>query len=207
MVSPYARLELVPFSAAEDRWFSDLVLFAAYARSVGLETEESSAPGIRHATTFTQLEVGLGWRLRPLASSRVVVVPRASYRRLSLAVRPAGGAPVAGLPDAELSGPSVGLDVEVPLGRRIGVLLGAGYTSWTTAKDLIGGDPAFFPDGSADAVDASAGAWLDVAGPLSLRVLADYASTRYKLRGSGAYVATGATDRYLGMRAVMRVRF
>jgi hypothetical protein len=207
IVSPYVRLELTPFSAAPDRWFTDIAVFAAYARSVGLETQESSAPGIRHATTFTQLEAGLGWRFRPLASSPAVLLPRGSYRRLSLAVRPAGGGRVAGLPDSELSGPSVRLDLEVPVGRRFGVLLGAGYTRWTTAKDLIGGDPAFFPDGSAHALDASAGGWLDVAGPLSLRILADYGSTSYSLRGSGAYVATGATDEYLGVRAVMRARF
>ena len=44
---------------------------------------------------------------------------------------------------------------------------------------------------------------------LAVRLLGTYASTRYTLDPdpTGTYAATGAEDRYLGMRAVLRGEF
>ena len=207
IVAPAARVELYPLALATDGWPADLAVFGEYARSVGFETGQAGTAGGRHDSVYSRLDVGAGWRFRPVASSPATVLARVSYRALSLAVKPAGGALIAGLPDADLAGPSVGLELAAPLSGRFGLLLGAAYTRWTRAKDLVAGDVAFFPDGSAYALDAEAGLSVELPGAVSLRVVGEYARTRYSLRGTSAYAATGATDRYVGGRTTLRLRF
>jgi hypothetical protein len=103
----------------------------------------------------------------------------------------------------------VGLSAEARVASRITILAGLGWVKWLTAKELIDGDPAYFPGSDASGLEAEIGAGVVVWGPLSVRVLGTYASTRYTLDPdpTGTYAATGAEDRYLGLRAVLRGEF
>jgi hypothetical protein len=160
---------------------------------------------VEYDSTFSRLQAGIAWRIRPMSSSRFTLVPAVSYQHLEFTVDP----PLAGFPDSDLSGVKVGLGLEIPLGARFGLLLGGGYVMWTDAKDLVEGDVPFFPGGSAQALEAEAGLSVALGRWLSLRVLGEYSSTTYDLDPdpSGTYVATGATDTYLGGRAMLRAEF
>ncbi len=103
----------------------------------------------------------------------------------------------------------VGARLEVPVGARFALLVGGGWVRWTSAPDLVEGDVAFFPSGSASALEAEAGLSLAFTRRLSVRMLGEYSSTRYALDAdaTGTYRASEATDRYLGGRAAMRAEF
>lgn len=203
IASPRLRLELYPLSPLTEGVFSGLGLEADYGFSVGLTTKDP-AGGADHPTSFSRLGLGLLWRIRPLASSRFALIPAVSYQRLKFTV---GGTPIQGLPDADLSGVKAAVDAEIPVGGGIAILLGAGYVRWTTAADLLG--DAFFPGGSAHAIEADAGVLVGLGGAFALRVLGSYSGTQYSLESTpgATYQATGATDRYLGGSATLRAQF
>lgn len=206
IVSPAVRLEVYPLALATETWPSQFALLASYAHSVGFQAEESARPGVKHDAVFSALDVGVGYRAY-LGASGAFVLPRVGYRQLTLEIKAKSGAVIAGLPDAHLAGPSFGLDVEVPFGR-FGVFAGAGYTMWTATKDLVKGTPAFFTKGSASAIDAAGGVSVDLVGPLAVRAAVEWSRTSYTgLGGSATYVATGATDTYLGFNVAARLKF
>jgi hypothetical protein len=206
IASPRFRLELYPAALLTEGFFAGIGLFADYGLSMGLKTKDP-ASGAEHSTRLTRLGGGLLWRLQLSSSSRFAIVPAVSYQQLKFTIEPLAGAPIAGLPDSNLSGLKGGIGAEIPLGDAVSILLGAGYVKWTTAKDLVGG--GFFPGGSAYALEAEAGFSVAFSGLLSLRILGEYSGTKYSLEPdlSGTYQATGATDRYLGGRAMLRAEF
>lgn len=206
IASPRFHLEIYPASLLTEGFFAGIGLFADYGLSVGVKTKDP-ASGAEHSTRFTRLGAGLLWRLQLSSSSRFALVPAVSYQQLKFTIEPLAGAPIAGLPDSNLSGLKGSIGAEIPLGDVVSILLGAGYVKWTTAKDLVGG--GFFPSGSAYALEAEAGFSVAFSGLLSLRILGEYSGTKYSLDPdpSGTYQATGATDRYLGGRAMLRAEF
>jgi hypothetical protein len=197
--NPRIRLEGYPLGGSGNRYLTGLGLLVDYAHSVGLETRTA---GGKSSTTYARLQAGLLWRSPPLTSAALVLVPSLAYQQLTFSVSPA----VAGLADAALSGVKVGLGVELPVDRRWTVLGGLGWVDWTTAQDLVKGSPAFFPGGSASALEAEAGLSVALTGPFSVRALVEYSRTSYTLEPdtTGTYSASGATDAYLGFRLMVR---
>jgi hypothetical protein len=202
---PRIRLELYPLTAFTSGALAGVGFFGEYSLSVGLTTEDPASPGVEHDSRFSRLQAGIAWRIRPTSSSRFAIVPAVSYQRLEFSVDPT----LAGFPDSDLSGVKAGLGLEIPLGGRLGLLLGGGYVMWTSAKDLVDGDVPFFPGAGAYALEAEAGLTVALGGRISLRVLGEYSATTYELDPdpSGTYVATGATDTYVGGRAMLRAEF
>jgi hypothetical protein len=197
------RVEGFPAARSESPHLRGAGLLLDYARSIGLETAAPS--GTKAATTASRLELGATWRAPPLTSLDLVLTPRLSYLAQQYTASPT----IAGLPDADLSGLRLGLDAEAPVTPGVSVLLGAGWVRWLSARELIKGSPAYFPGGSAWALELEAGASLALSGPLSLRLLGEYASTRYALDAdpSGTYAATSAEDRLLSLRAMLQGRY
>jgi hypothetical protein len=204
LVVPSARGEVFPFVSSEGTWYAGLGLFAGYARSVGFKTEDS-VTGKTFDSVYSALDAGVAYRLRPLGGIGLRLVPAIWYRTQSFEVKSSGGTRLAGLPDSALSGVAVGVDLEVPFARRYAFLAGAGYTAWLKKGDLV--SDAFFSSGSAYELGARAGLGVALAGPLSVRAYFDYSRTAYTLSGTSIYRATGATDAYLGGRAVARFVF
>ncbi|MGC3996263.1 MAG: hypothetical protein QM767_01490 [Anaeromyxobacter sp.] len=138
--------------------------------------------------------------MAPIAGKPLVLVPSVSWLKQTLTVDAVDGASIPGLPDADLSGWSAGIGAEYPVARDWLVLGGLDYVGWTTAKDLIEGDPAFFPGGSAHAFELQAGAGWSFAKAWSVRALFTFSSTSYSLDAdpTGTYVASSATDKLLG---------
>jgi hypothetical protein len=195
IASPRIRLELYP-AAALGPVLGGLAVFGDYSTSVGFKTQVEGT-GEKRGTTFTNLEAGLLWRL-PLGG--VTLVPAASWKQTRLVVSPS----IAGLPDARLTGWKGALGAEIALGGGFALLAGGGYVLWTEKGDLVG--PFYFPGGSARGLEGEVGVSVGLSRSLSLRVLAEYRSTRYSLDPdpTGTFVASGATDTCLGGRIMLR---
>jgi len=201
VAGPCLSLEVLPVSPFTDHvLLAGIGVFAEYAFSQGLETTVGSRS---YPSTFSALDAGLEWRVRPFSSSDLALVPATSYRMQRFAVTP----PFPGLPDSSLSGVAGSLRIEVPLGEAVTLLLGGSYTRWLSAKDLVGG--GFFPAGSAYALEVDAGVGVAIYGPLSLRAMGFYDTTRYALEVGPRplYRATAAGDSQVGGRATARARF
>jgi hypothetical protein len=200
LAGPAVALELFPLAHGASRGLGGIGLRAAVEGSIGLKTESPTGEAL--PTQFTRIEIGACWRAPPLTGLLLVLVPEVAWVSQRLTVSPS----IPGLPDSELSGVRVRLSAEARVSSRITVLAGLGWVRWQTARDLIEGDPAFFPGSSAAELEGELGAGVAIWGPLSLRLLGLYRSTSYTLDPdpTGTYAATSADDRYLGFRAVLR---
>jgi hypothetical protein len=206
LMPPFVRVELQPLARASRGLAGGLGAFAEYAVSVGQKTKVESAGGTQeHDTTYSRLALGAAWRI-PLGG--VHVVPAVSWEQVTFTVSPLNGVPVSGFPDSHLSGVKAALGMEVPLGRFI-FLAGARGVRWLTAKDLVGGSPAFFPGGTAWALEGEAGLRVALTGPFSLEVAGEWSGTRFSLQPdvTGTYRAASAQDNYMGGRGALRAEF
>lgn len=201
IVSPALYVEVLPLGGS-DGWYRGLMLFGSYAFSMGLKTEEPGGTGRTFDTSATQLELGGGFRIWPISSSRLSLTPHVSYRTFSVKLKEAGA--IKDLPDADLAGTRFGLDLEAPVVGRFAVLAGLGYTVWFRAGQLIGD---YFSAGTVWSVDGSVGLSVGVYGPVSVRALLDYSRTTYTFTGTSSYSATGAIDTLLGGRVLARLEF
>jgi len=173
---------------------------------VGLKTSDPAKQ--QHSSQASRLEAGLLWRMLLVPGSQFALIPAVGYRQMKLTTDPLAGAVIPGLPDANLSGFAFSLKAEVPLFAGFSLLAGGGFVKWMDAKDLIKGTVAFFPSGSAYAIEAEGGLSMSLFGPLSIRVLGEFSSTTYTLDPdtTNKYQATGATDRYMGGRALLHLQ-
>jgi hypothetical protein len=206
IMSPRGRLELYPLSSATTSLAAGIGAYGEYGMSMGLKTADPSK--VQHDSQASRLEAGLLWRMVLVPGSQFALIPAVGFRQMKLTTDPVNGALIPGLPDANLSGFAFSLKAEVPLIAGFSLLAGGGFVKWMDAKDLIKGSVAFFPGGSAYALEAEAGLSMSVFGPLSIRVLGELSSTTYTLDPdtTGKYQATDATDQYLGGRAMLHLQ-
>lgn len=208
---PRLRLEVYPAAwAGAPPLAAGIGLYLDYGHSIGLKVNPPSGNTEgAHEASLSMLDLGLAWRVRPISGSRFTLVPAVGYRSLQLVTSAKNGVTIDGLPDAKLSGYELRLDLEAPVGGRFGVLGGAGYTLWTSAKDLVKGS-GYFGTGSARDLQVDAGISYAFWGPLSARLLLDYQSTGYSSLGNpgtAGMSASSATDTYLGGRLLLRAEF
>ncbi len=199
---PWLAAELFPLARTGSAALGGVGVFGDWATSIAYTTLAPS--GERRDTRYTSYRVGGTWRTRPLGPLRLVLAPQVAWRQLTLTVSPS----IVGLADAQLSGVTAGIALEARLGR-VSIVGRGGYVRWGEARDLVKGDPAFFPGGRTTAFEAEAGLGVRLRGPLSLRVIGEFGLTRYSLDPdpTGTYAAERAEDRYLGARAVGRLEF
>jgi hypothetical protein len=197
---PRLGAELFALARSGSAALRGLGLFGSWETSVALSTATPS--GERRDTRYTAYEAGVTWRAPPLGTLGLVLAPTLSWRGYALTVAP----PLAGLPDAKLTGVGAGLGAEGRFGRVV-FLARAGYVRWLVAKELIEGNPPFFPGGSAAAFEVEGGLGVRLSGPFSVRVIGAYSLTRYTLDAdpTRTYAATRADDRLFGARAVGRL--
>jgi hypothetical protein len=202
ILGPRGRLELYPAAGLTTGPAAGLGVFAEAARSIGLTTEPPGG-GDDRDSVYSRVSAGVLWRV-PLGG-RVWLVPSLAYDSLKLRVDPE----IPGLPEADLSGFAAKVGGELRALARVKVLLAVGYVRWVTARDLVEGDVAYFPGGSASALETEAGADVALSGPFSIRVLAQLSNTSYDLDAdpTGTYVASDATDRFVSAHASLRAEF
>jgi hypothetical protein len=203
IIGPAARLEVFPLASAVAGWAGGFGLVADAALSTGLEVEVT--PAERRTARLIVVRGALAWRSPAMGGEgvRLALVPALGWAVQRFSTDPL----VDGLADAELAGPSAGLTAELTLGTRFGLSASGRVVRWLTARDLVEGDPAFFPGGSALATEAELGLAVRVAGPLWFRLLGEWSLTRYTLDAdpSGTYAARRASDELVGARAALRV--
>ncbi len=203
MVGASVSVEVFPLAHGASAALGGAGLRVGLATSIGLKTQDPA--GDELPTRFSRVEIGARWRSPPLTALRLVLVPDVAWVSHKLIVTPA----IPGLPNSDLSGVRVGLSAEARVASRVTILAGVGWVDWLTARELIQGEPAFFPGSGASGLEAEVGAGVAVGGPISLRLLGQYASTRYRLTPdpTGTYAATSAEDRLLGLCASVRGEF
>jgi hypothetical protein len=201
IAGPWIHLEGFPLLEVAGDLLAGLGVFADFGSSVGLRTSvEGPAGNEQRASWLWQLGVGVEWRIRPVDSLPVTMVPALSYRWQSFSISP----PVLGLPDSSLGGLCGSLRIEVAVASRYTILIGGGYVRWFGLADMVGA--GYFTSGRAQALEASLGFGVAILGPLSLRAYGFYSGTWYSLEASlsSPYQATGATETFFGGRLVVR---
>jgi hypothetical protein len=193
---PRLRVEARPVESTGLAAYADL----AYGSGIDL-----TAASRRYQATATRLEAGALWRL-PLGRA-LTVVPALALQRETFEVGASGGVPLAGFAEQRLLGLRGGAGLELWLEKtRFTLLLGAAGTWWQEAGELVG-SADFFPGGSAWGLSLEAGLAVDVWGPLSARLLGDYAVTRWSLDPGATYASRWARQEILGGRLMLRAGF
>lgn len=204
----YVGLEVFPF-AKTGGFLAGLGFFGNYSFSIGLKSKQPTT-GIDESSDMTMLSAGVEARIRPIKYSDFAFTIPVAYRTYKFTVDNAT-TEFPGLPLQALTGISVGLKFEIPIGSWFVILLGGDYVFWINKHQLIGNpqNPVYFPSGHAGAIEFEAGVGFYLFGPLSVRALGEYSSTSYSFDAdpTGTYTATGATDRLIGGRAVIRLDF
>jgi hypothetical protein len=207
--APGLRLELYPGAWMDARpMLAGIGVYLDYWKSMGLKVKPpSGSTEGNHDGSLGALDAGLVWRVRPFSSLPLQLAPALGYRSFSVTTADKGGVSIDGLPDAKLSGLELRLDASAPVAERFVVMGGAGYTMWTSAKDLVKG--GFFPGGSARGLELEGGLSYRFWGPLSAKAVLEYQRTSYTLKDdpTATYVASGATDSSFGLRATVRGEF
>jgi hypothetical protein len=205
----YAGIEFFPF-AKTGSFLAGLGIFGNYTFSLGLKSQQpTGGNGTQDSSSFSMLSAGLEARIRPIKYSDFAIVIPVAFRTYQFAVDNAA-VDFPRLPTQHLVGLSAGLKLEIPLGSWFVILLGGDYVFWFQQRQLIANsNPTYFPSGSAGALELELGFGIYIVGPLSVRLLGQYANTSYSLNTDPTvpYSATGASDRLFGGRATVRLEF
>ena len=198
-------VELFPF-AKSGGFLTGLGIFGQYQFAIGLKSQTQG--GVEESTKFSMLAAGIEARIRPIKYSDFAIVVPVAFRTYNFSV--SNAALFDGLPNQSLLGVSAGVKFEIPLGSAFVILAGFDYVFWFQKQQLIGStNPTYFPSGSAGALEFELGFGVYIVGPLSIRVVGEYSNTSYSFNPdpSLTYTATGASDRLIGGRAVLRLDF
>jgi hypothetical protein len=179
-----------------------VALYADVAYGGGIELTSAAQT---YRATATRLEAGALWRL-PLGRT-LTVVPALALQRETFEVGTSGGVPLAAFAEPRLLGLRGGAGLELWLEKtRFTVLAGLAGTWWQEAGELAG-SADFFPGGSAWGLSGEAGLAVDLWGPLSARVLGEYAVTRWSLDPGATYTSRSARQEIVGGRIMLRAGF
>lgn len=201
-------VEFYPLALMRDDLLAGLGVEFGLAIAPWLQSRLSSVPD-PFPTSATRIDAGVRFSISPIKSFALNLAPYLGVRAQSFTVGAlADGTRLNGLPNIGFVGLRVGLAVEVPLVPRILSLWGKfGIVPVFSSGEII--SPAYFPNGSAFGLEASVGLGVGVLPFLQLR--ASFEFQRYGLsfttQPTDAYVAAGASDTYLGGRAVARFSF
>jgi hypothetical protein len=192
---PAIRGALAPFSEGSMR---ELRIAGFYRHSLGLGSELSSG-GTRFPSTFSDLEISLGYRwIPPRSIAHLALVPMVAYRATTFSVSSASSTSrPADLPNVSYGGPRFALAAQIPIQRSIELDLGVGYQLLQGAGDLTA---SFFPGASGYGLDIGAGVLVDLIAGLRGRLEASF--THFSLdfgTPTGPRIAKGSADDFLGV--------
>lgn len=201
-------VEFYPLALIRDDLLAGLGVEFGLALAPWLQSRLSSIPD-PFPTSATRIDAGVRFSISPIKSFALNLAPYLGVRaqRFTVGALP-DGTRLNGLPNIGFVGLRVGLAVDVPLVPRILNLWGKfGIVPVFSSGEII--SPAYFPNGSAFGIEASVGLSVGVLPFLQIR--ASFEFQRYGLtfttQPTDAYVAAGASDTYLGGKAVARVSF
>jgi hypothetical protein len=199
-VTPRLRVELHPLRS----FGPGLAAVGVFAEGAYLPSSQVSTPAQTFKVGYLRLRAGALSRFQ--VTSGVVLTPSLAWEIERLTLRKPDGDRFPGLPDSVLGGPSLGLDLEVAVASRIKALATVRGIYWLQAGELAGGY-FFYPGGNAFGLELEAGVAVRLIGPVSIRVGACYAATRWSLEPdpTGAYTVSSATADSVSGRAWIRL--
>jgi hypothetical protein len=204
-----AKAELYPLALSRQDLLGGLGLEAGFSFAPWLRSRRESATDDVYPTSTMRIDAGLAWRLMPVRSLNLSLIPLVGIRYHSFTVAPnAMGARLDLLPNLGYFGLRAGAGFEVGLARDLIFLFGR----FTVVPVFSSGEiisSAFFPNGSNFGIDGQAGVGVAFMKMLQLRATFDF--TRYGLsfrtEPTDAFVAQGAVDQYVGGTVTLRFQY
>ncbi|MGA9521470.1 MAG: hypothetical protein WBV82_08405 [Myxococcaceae bacterium] len=196
LVAPRIQAAVYPLSRSLEGIGAGLGIEGGYAFAVGLRSiDENEKP---HPTAVTRLDLGARLDLRPVEGSALMISPQVGYRNATFSVGAADdGSTLAGMPGLTYDALRFGVEAELPI-EAMRVFAKASYLQ-ALGLGEIGAAP-FFPKSSGSGFEGTLGAGYQVVENVEVRLSLNY--TRFGLsfepEAGATYVATGATDQYLG---------
>lgn len=205
---PAVNVEFYPLALVRDDALAGLGVELGVGLAPWLQSRLASSPEAFPTSTL-RFDGGLRFRLVPSQAFKLALVPYVGVRAQSFTVSPlADGRRLDGLPNIAFFGLRAGLGLEVPLIGEALVLFGRfGVIPVFGAGEIL--SAAFFPNGSALGLEANGGLGVGLTPFLQLRASFEFASygLTFRTQATDPYVAAGATDRYLGGNASLRLQF
>lgn len=203
-VAPHFHGELYPLAKAVGSPWSGIGIEADYDFSVGLQSSFNG--GTSHPTSYQFIEAGLRWNL-PLGDI-VTLTPSLEYQWTQFSVGPdSTGEMIQGLPNVRKRGFVLGLEGDFALGGGVHLFAGVKYLPSMTGPDLIG--PSYFANGSMSALDLRLGLSVEIVKSFSLSATGIFMDYLYKFTTAttDTYIASGATESYVGGRIAAKYTF
>lgn len=204
---PAAKLEVYPLALKRDDLLAGLGIEFNFAIAPFLKSRRQSSADA-YPTTAMRIDGGFRFRLVPFKFP-VAFVPFLGLRVQSFSVGALStGERLDGLPNINFVGLRAGLGVEIPIIEDLLLVFGRfAVIPVFSSGEII--SAAFFPSGSAFGLEGAGGIGVQVLSFLQIR--ASFEFTQYglsfKTNPTDTYVAQGATDRYLGANAAVRLQF
>lgn len=205
---PAVSVQFYPLALGRDDALAGLGVEVGLGLAPWLQSRLASSPEAFPTSTL-RVDGGLRFRLVPSQAFKLALVPYVGVRSQSFTVGAlSDGRRLDGLPNLALLGLRAGLGVEVPVIGETLVLFGRfGVIPVFGAGEIL--SAAFFPNGSAFGLEANGGLGVGLTSFLQLRASFEFASygLTFRTQATDPYVAAGATDRYLGGNASVRLQF
>lgn len=200
--------EFYPLALVRDDLLAGLGVEASIGFAPWLQSRLASIPEAFPTSTL-RIDAGLRFSIAPIKTYALRIAPYVGVRSHSFTVGALpDGRRLDGLPNIALIGLRAGLAIEVPIIPRWLTLFGRfGVIPVFGSGEII--SPAFFPNGSAFGLEGNAGLGVNLVSFLQIRAGFDFAryAFTFTTQPTDPYVATGATDTYIGGKASLRLTF
>lgn len=204
---PGAKVEFYPLALMRDDLLAGLGVELNFAIAPFLKSRRQSSPDA-YPTTAMRIDGGFRFRLAPF-SYPIAFTPYLGIRVQSFSVGALpSGERLDGLPNISFVGLRAGLALDIPIVENLLFVFGRfGVLPVFSSGEII--SAAFFPNGSAFGLEGAGGVAVQLLPFMQLRASFEYTQygMSFKTNATDTYVAEGATDRYLGGNAAVRLQF
>jgi hypothetical protein len=212
-------LPIFPMAGGKLEFYPLALVTQGALGGLGLEGSASFAPWLRsrrentadvfYPTSTLRIDAGLAWRIMPVQSLNLSLIPLVGIRLHSFVVQPGSDMTrLDALPNLNYFGIRAGAGFEIGLVDDLLLLFGRFQAIPVLSSGEIISD-AFFPRGSNFGLDGSIGVGVSLVKVLQLR--AAFQFTRYGLvfrsEMTDPAIAQGATDQYLGGTVAVRFQY
>lgn len=204
-----AKLEFYPLALGRQDILGGIGLEGSFSIAAWLKSRRENSTDDPYPTSTMRIDAGLAWRIMPVDSLNLSIIPIVGIRYHSFVVNPnSTGTRLDLLPNLAYLGVRAGLGFEVGVADDFIFIFGR----FQAIPVLSSGEiisSAFFPKGSNFGLDGSFGIGIAFMKMLQLRLSGDF--TRYGMTfttdPTDAFVAQGAVDQYIGGTATLRFTY
>lgn len=204
-----AKLEFYPLALGRQDFLGGIGLEGSFSIAAWLKSRRENSTDEPYPTSTMRIDAGLAWRIMPVESLNLSLIPLVGIRYHSFVVSPnSTGTRLDLLPNLTYLGVRAGLGFEVGVADDFIFIFGRFQAiPMLSSGEII--SSAFFAKGSNFGLDGSAGIGIAFMKMLQLRLSGDF--TRYAMSfttdPTDAFVAQGAVDQYFGGTATLRFSY